>query len=494
LFGYTSLVVILAIIFLYLWLPHRWRWLWLLAASAIFYISFAQGYIVLLLFIAGVNYVSAIVVERAQASARRRLFVLSVAANLALLAIFKLPGLLEGDLEALTRLLGWNYPSLLLTIVLPIGLSFQIFQGISYLIEVYQGRYQAEKHAGIYAAYVMFFPVVLAGPIERPQNLLRQFHETHAFDYQRVVNGLRRMAWGFFKKAVIADRLALSVNVVYGHPRDYPDFMLPIVTVFFAYQIYCDFSGYSDMALGAAQVMGFKLAENFNRPYASTSITEFWQRWHMSLSSWIRDYLYMPAARQAIKITRGKYAGPSRFIISVVTMSLVGLWHGASLNFLIWGALHGSLLGLEGVFRARASRWWSMIPLGDRAQAIIKTGLTFTLICLAWVFFGARSLEEAFYMLAHLPGGAWQLISGSVAVSVLQQTFLLLQMDRASFIAVVAAVLLMEATQLGQVNNRLWQRVLMAPSWLRWLLYYLLILFTLFYGVFRPSQFIYFQF
>ena len=191
------------------------------------------------------------------------------------------------------------------SIILPIGLSFHTFQSLSYVVEVYYGRQKAERDFVTYATYVMFFPQLVAGPIERPQNLLHQFHETAPFDYDRVTSGLKRMAWGFFKKLVVADRLALYVNDVYASPQSFNGLQLTIATVFFAYQIYCDFSGYSDIAIGSARVLGFRLMENFGRPYHSRSIAEFWRRWHISLSTWFRDYVYIPLGGNRVPVRAG---------------------------------------------------------------------------------------------------------------------------------------------------------------------------------------------
>ena len=222
-------------------------------------------------------------------------------------------------------------------IILPIGLSFHTFQSLSYVIEVYRGKQRAERDFIVYATYVMFFPQLVAGPIERPQNLLHQFREWHEFDYANVTSGLKRMAWGFFKKLVVADRLALYVNDVYAAPRGHNGLQLTIATFFFAYQIYCDFSGYSDIAIGAAQVLGFRLMENFRTPYYSLSIAEFWHRWHISLSTWFKDYLYIPLG--------GSRVNKSRHIANLlITFGISGLWHGANWTYVWWGLLNGSYL------------------------------------------------------------------------------------------------------------------------------------------------------
>ena len=213
-------------------------------------------------------------------------------ANVGVLVLFKYFDFLNDSLAGLARFAGWNYSIGALALVLPVGLSFHTFQAMSYTIEVYRGRQPAERHFGIYALYVMFFPQLVAGPIERPQNLLPQFRVFHQFDYERVTNGLKLIAWGLFKKTVVADRLALFVNPVYANPAQFDGPILVLATLSFAFQIYCDFSGYSDIAVGSARVLGFRLMRNFDRPYHALSVAEFWRRWHISLSTWFRDYLY----------------------------------------------------------------------------------------------------------------------------------------------------------------------------------------------------------
>src|SRR5678815_1064118 len=227
---------------------------------------------------------------------------------------------------------GISNPVPFLKIILPIGLSFHTFQAMSYTIEVYRGNQKAERNFGIYALYVMFYPQLVAGPIERPQNLLHQFYENHKFDYERVVNGLKLILWGFFKKLVIADRLALYVGAVYNNPTHHTGLSFIMATIFFAFQIYCDFSGYSDIAIGAAKVMGFKLMTNFNRPYFARSISEFWKRWHISLSTWFKDYLYISLGGNRVSVPRWYF---NLFIVFLVS----GLWHGANWTYIIWGCL-----------------------------------------------------------------------------------------------------------------------------------------------------------
>lgn len=270
----------------YFVLPHRYRWFNLLIASCYFYMAFVPAYILILGGTIIVDYVAGIYIEKSTGYRRKFLLMSSLVANIGVLAVFKYYNFLNQNLSLLLQSVGWSNSLPYLSMLLPIGLSFHTFQAMSYTIEVYRGNQRAERHLGIYALYVLFYPQLVAGPIERPQHILHQFYEKHTFDYVNVTNGLKRMAWGLFKKVVIADRLAMAVNTVYDNPTAFVGMPLIVATVCFAFQIYCDFSGYSDIAIGAAQVMGFRLMKNFDRPYFSTSISEFWRRWHISLSTW----------------------------------------------------------------------------------------------------------------------------------------------------------------------------------------------------------------
>jgi len=280
---------------LFFLLPHKFRWILLLLASCFFYMFFKAVYILILGFTIIIDYYAGIKIEAAdQPKTKKNYLVLSLIANIGILAVFKYYNFINDNISGLYNLLGYKNPIPYLKTLLPIGLSFHTFQAMSYTIEVYRGNQKAEKHFGIYALYVMFYPQLVAGPIERPQNILHQFHEKKYFDYERVLSGLRMMLLGFFKKIVIADRLSVYVDSVYGDVGHANFITVFIAIVFFSVQIYCDFSGYSDIAIGAAKVMGYDLMTNFNIPFISKNVTEFWRRWHISLSTWFNDYLFTP--------------------------------------------------------------------------------------------------------------------------------------------------------------------------------------------------------
>ena len=376
----------------------------------------------------------------------------------------------------------------MLGLVLPIGLSFHTFQSLSYVIEVYRGHQKAERHFGIYALYVMFYPQLVAGPIERPQNLLHQFREKHYFDYDRVTDGLKLMAWGMFKKVVIANRLAIFVNQVYGAPMTYHGPAFVIATVFFAFQIYCDFSGYSDIAIGAAQVMGFKLMDNFNRPYFSKSVAEFWKRWHISLSSWFRDYLYISLGGNRCVKWRWQFNLFITFLVS-------GLWHGANWTYIIWGALNGFYL----IFGIWTSEFKNGIieSLGlDKHQRVLKlvqVTITFSLICFAWIFFRANNIQDAYYIASHLFHG-WGAFLGGFK----QYGNLLFYHEfglRTRWFLINAGLLIfLVSVHLVQRHNSIRHMFRNKPAWFRWSFYYLMLLGMIFLGNYGRNAFIYFQF
>jgi D-alanyl-lipoteichoic acid acyltransferase DltB (MBOAT superfamily) len=462
---------------LYFLAPYRARWVILLVASCVFYAAFIPKYLLILAFLILVDYVAGRGIERAMGPNRRALLILSLAANLGLLGFFKYINFVDANLNALFTALGlaWMIPHL--DIILPIGLSFHTFQSMSYTIEVYRGRVPAERHLGIYALYVMFYPQLVAGPIERPYNLLHQFREDHAWDWDRVADGLKLMTWGFFKKVVIADRLALYVNQIYNDPTGHTGWPLIVATYFFAFQIYCDFSGYTDIAIGAAQVMGFRLMDNFNRPYFSKSVAEFWRRWHISLSSWFRDYLYLPLGGNRVPLARWQANILLVFLLS-------GLWHGANWTFLAWGALHGTYI----VIGAATAAWRRRFYATELMQRIkwshrwIHAFVTFHLVLVAWVFFRAGSLADARYVLTHALRGFTMADFRAAAVN-------------DYFFVSVVMIAIMEGVHLIERHKQMRRFLDDKPIAVRWAFYYALLLLIANFGMFHsPLEFIYFQF
>ncbi len=375
------------VVFFYFLLPFRFRWTWLLFASCVFYMACIPEYILVLVVIILVDYKAGILIGNSQGHRRKMILMFSITANLSILLIFKYLDFFSGSVNFFTKLFGWGAPLPLLHIVLPLGISFHTFQSMSYTIEIYRGNQKPEKNLGRFALYVMFFPQLVAGPIERPGNLLPQIYEERGFDSTRAVEGLRMMLFGFFMKVVIADHLAVYVDAVYGHHIGPAPMSILIATYFFAFQIYCDFAGYSYIAIGSAHIMGFSLMQNFRWPYFSESIPDFWKRWHISLSTWFRDYVYVPLG--------GNREGTSTMHRNImVVFILSGLWHGASLGFLAWGLYHG-LLFIAAIVLAR-------LPWVPSVSRPVKVFLTFHCVLIGWVFFRAGSLTPALFFLEQL--------------------------------------------------------------------------------------------
>jgi alginate O-acetyltransferase complex protein AlgI len=465
------------VVALYFLLSGRVRTPLLLVASCLFYMAFVPAYILILLITILIDYFAGIYLERITGRPRKWLLIVSIVATCAVLFVFKYFAFFTGNFVGLVNLFGWQLSSPALNIILPIGLSFHTFQSLSYVVEVYYGRQKAEHDFTTYATYVMFFPQLVAGPIERPQNLLHQFHEHHWFEYDRITSGLKRIAWGFFKKLVVADRLALYVNDVYGSPQSHNGLQLTIATVFFAYQIYCDFSGYSDIAIGSARVLGFKLMENFDRPYAAASITEFWRRWHISLSTWFRDYLYLPLGGNRVSRAKG-------YRNLLITFAISGLWHGAAWTYVIWGVLNGVYLVVERLTKPARDAFWSMLGLAEVTwlRRTIGIACTFVLTCVGWVFFRANNLHDAWYILTHFWIG-WDF--GAIRT----EQFLLRQMPVA-----ILAVVFLELVQWLHPKLSFTGMLAARPLVLRWSVYATFVLGVILFGVYRKNQFIYFQF
>ncbi len=475
LFNSIEFVIFFIIItFLYFTLPHKYRWLLLLMGSCYFYMAFIPVYILILGFTIVVDYWAGIFLEKIEGKNKKLFLIASLIANIGVLAVFKYYNFLNDNLTSFLQTINLTNHIPSLSIILPIGLSFHTFQAMSYTIEVYRGKQKAERKFGIYALYVMFFPQLVAGPIERPQNLLHQFYEKHSFDCYRVTEGLKLMLWGFFKKLVIADRLAIYVNTVYNNPQHHNGTTLLVATVFFAFQIYCDFSGYSDIAIGAAKVLGIKLMLNFNRPYFSRNISEFWKRWHISLSSWFRDYLYFSLGGNRVSVPRWYF---NLFIVFLIS----GLWHGANWTFVIWGALNGFYLIFAIIISKPREKLmnWVGIKNDSAGFQFIQIFNTFLLACFAWVFFRANSLEDASHIIKLIftnKGPVYSENPSMLIYSVFGILFLLL-------------VELKKEYYHGDFTFMHHQ------SWIvRNFSYAFLIIIILLIGVFDGGQFIYFQF
>lgn len=442
----------------------------LLAASCFFYMWFIPKYILILLITIAIDYSAGILIERWTDAPRRKrtALVVSIVSTCLVLFIFKYLNFCSANLVALAQHLGWSHPSRVLSIALPIGLSFHTFQSLSYVIEVYRGNQRAERHFGYYALYVMFYPQLVTGPIERPQNLLRQLHEEKHLDYDNVANGLRLILFGLFLKMVVADNLGVLVDKVYAAPELYGRGDILLSMLFYSFQIYGDFFGYSSIALGCALAMGFTLTDNFKAPYLSGSIQEFWRRWHISLSSWFRDYLYIPLGGNRVSIPRWA-------LNTLIVFTVCGIWHGANWTFMLWGAAYGLLLIVERGLRSVHLFDRIQGKVGRVAVATLNVMKTFVVVTLLWSVFRAPSfadLGNLYTALIH-GGGERHLAVGLVV-----------------WAALSAFVLLAFAIRRSRFDR--WCGAMKMP--LRWAIYAVMLFAIIVFSSVEQYPFIYFQF
>lgn len=462
-------------------LPLKWRWLFLLFASYFFYATWKLDYVLVILVITVATYFIARGLENNQNKSQRILLLgMGLLVTLGGLFAFKYFNFFSYLLtKSVWKIFGMGLSMPKVSWIAPIGISFYTLQIVSYLVDVYRGTIQAERHFGIYALYVSFFPQIVAGPISRAKLMLPQYREVEDFNEAQVVVGLRQALWGAFQKLAIADRLALMANPYFSSPADYSSLHLVYGTYLFAFQILADFAGYSNMAIGVARALGFKLAENFNRPYFAIDANEFWNRWHMSFSTWLRDYIFYPVMR----FLRKNWPKAGKFIIIVIppmlTMLVSGLWHGAGINFLIWGFLHGIYLTLSVWTAGWRKRILSKDKIGHFSWItdFCQGFLTFNLITFAWIFFRAENLSTAKLYLNHiihwLPS---------------ERPIPRFEFGLAVFLLVI--LLIGEILQGKPVTS--WYAK--QPRALRWGIYVIGIIALLFFGVFKETEFFYAQF
>ncbi len=454
----------------------------MLAASYFFYMSWDPRYALLLLFSTVITYFSALLLHRAQNHGQKVFFLVAcLIVNLGILFVFKYFNFFNETLADVIRLLGVRYQPLTLSLVLPVGISFYTFQTLGYLIDVYKGKSEPERNFGKYALFVSFFPQIAAGPIGRFENLRPQLDKKHPFDTERIRSGLLLIGQGLVKKLVIADRLAILVNAVYDSPADHNGIHFAIATVFFSIQIYCDFSGYTDIAIGSARLLGINLMENFRRPYLGTSVAGFWKRWHISLTSWFRDYLYIPLGGNR------KRHLPNILIVFLAS----GLWHGASLTFVIWGFLNGVYQVLGILTRKYTDKVKSLLKISDSSVLFVnfKRITTFALIAFSWIFFRTASFGDLKLILTKLfTWNASFFANFNTKGLGMQKSELIV-----SFIAVVLLAvyeLIQEKLSVGAVLRR-------RPVVIRWAVYLAVIAVIILFGVYgdaNSTQFIYFKF
>lgn len=456
---------------LFFLLPHKFRWFLLLAASSYFYMAFVPIYILVLFSTIVVDYFAGIFIENATGKTRKWYFVLAIAVNILILCVFKYYNFFIGNANSLIRTFDYREFSFpYLNLILPLGLSFHTFQAISYLIEVKRNAIKAERHFGIYALYIMFYPQLVAGPIERPENMLHQFYQKKYLDGDRILVGLKIMLWGFVKKLVIADRLALYVTEVHNHAETVGSVHLWMVSfIFFPFQVYCDFSGYSSIALGAAKVMGFNLMENFRTPFHSLTTSELWNRWHISLSSWFRDYVYQPLAMFF------RDYGKSAVVLGlIITFFLSGLWHGAGWNFIIYGIVQGSVMVIEYLLGIKTTKL-SRTPFGRLSGVII----TYFFFAFSLIFFRAQGMSRALFFIKKM---FWDISFDFTSLNEIAPLTVVL-----SFIFIIA-LLYFEKFYLHRLVYKTlgFKKEILFTS--------TIVLLIILFGVFHNISFIYFQF
>ena len=473
------------VVAVYFMTPGRFRWTILLVASYGFYGAFKTKYLVFIIFSTLIAYFTALLMGREkEKSVRRTYLLISLACNLGLLLVMKYHNFFIDSLVTVLGLFEIHYKSRFLKIVAPLGISFYIIQIVSYSIDVYRGQKSPEKHLGVFALYVAFFPKLLAGPIERAKQLLPQLHEVQRWDWERITGGLKLMVWGLFKKVVIADRLADLVGPVFANPSHYAGPSLVLVTVFYSFQIYCDFSGYSDIAIGISQVFGYKLMDNFNRPYTALSVAEFWRRWHISLSTWLRDYLYIPLG--------GNRVIPARLYINLMVVFLVcGIWHGAGWTYVAWGLVHGFYLVFGLITRGPRAKISQAVGL-HRIPLIhkgIQVTTTFALVTIAWIFFRANSLSDAVYILSHMHTGWADIFSENKLCSMF-----FLGRPKSEFLIALSSLIFVWVIHFLEAHGNMRYMLGNKPLWIRWTVYYIMLTAIFLLSAPDKQKFIYFQF
>lgn len=474
LFNSLSYAIFFPVVFILYWrLPQKLRWLLLLISSYYFYMSWNPKYVVLILGTTFVSYMAAILMERYPSM--KKIFVIWAAVLcFGMLFVFKYFTFFQETLFNILSVFGVNSSITTFNILLPVGISFYTFQTFSYVIDVYKGEVPAERHFGYYATFISFFPQLVAGPIERSANLLPQIKSQKVFKESQAVEGMVQMLLGFFKKMVIADTMAIYVDRVYSSLRSFTGFSLAAVCFFFAIQIYCDFSGYSDIAIGSAKLLGINLMENFRSPYFSSSIKEFWARWHISLSTWFRDYIYIPLG--------GNRVSPLRHKINILITFLVsGLWHGANWTYVAWGAVHGIGQIVEGVLLKR--------PIKNKLWKVCCTMATFAFCCFAWVLFRAESFGDALFVYANMFSGITHF------TSYIRDGFRGLEISKLTLLQIVPPLLIAIALDFVAARENIVEKIQKQRKTIRWGIYIIIGLCIVFFTPIKnESEFIYFQF
>lgn len=475
--SFDFILFFIVVVFLHYTLPHKCRWIMLLIASCIFYMGWRAELIVLILFSTLINWGISLLIDKYRNRAKG-LLVLSIIINFGLLFIFKYMMFINHTFMALYKHMCWNYPINDFNIILPMGISFYTFQAASYTIDIYRNSYKPEKNYFKFTLFVTFFPQLVAGPIERADRLLNQLFTKKNFNVNNFSDGIKLMIMGYFKKIVIADRSAVLVNSVFNNCTEYMGLSYIIAVLFFTFQIYGDFSGYSDIARGCGKILGIELMYNFDRPYFSKSIKEFWRRWHISLSSWLRDYVYIPLGGSRCSVTR-------KYFNIMVTFLASGLWHGANWTYVLWGALHG-LYQVIGDIKDR------LIPKRD--NLIINSFrmiITFILVVFAWIFFRANTISDCFYIISNLFNDVTRITDIQYVYEIINN----MGLQMFEILLVTGAISILFLSEIISCKMDIHKLIDKAPFVFRFAYYYILVIIIFGMGVFSGGgQFIYFQF
>ena len=475
LFNSISFGVFLIIVFiLYYIFPHKFRWGFLLAASYAFYMHLHLWYGILLFLTTLLTYALGISLEKADSDRQKKRNLLFGILPLVLIIIFfKTANPIIIQLNDAISKGALSVHPITLTILLPAGVSFYFFQSMGYLIDVYRGKISAERHFGYYALFISFFPQLLAGPIGRADSLLPQYKKERPFVYENVTYGLKLMTWGYYKKLVIADVFAITVDQVYNHAHSYVGLVFIITTIMFAIEIYCDFSGYSDIAIGCAKLFGIELMTNFKSTYFSFSIKEFWSRWHISLSTWFRDYVYIPLGGNRVPKWRN-------CLNLFITFLVSGFWHGSALTYIMWGAVHGLLQIIETLIYPKGK---------DRQKHFWQLPVTFILLCFTWIFFRANSIGDALWIISKL------FLDCARPYNYLKTAVICLDMSYIQMGAMSLSVLVLLAYDLLSLKYDVIKEFSGQKFFVRWPVYVLmLVVIALFSAKGVATEFIYFQF
>lgn len=484
------------VLLVYFLIPDKIKHIWLLLASYYFYMCWNAKYALLILFSTAITYMSGLLLERVKKCSREEqqkkkykkiVVAASFLLNLSILFYFKYINFALGILVKIFSCIHIQLTVPAFDIILPVGISFYTFQALSYTMDVYRDEIYAEKNFFRYALFVSFFPQLVAGPIERSKNLLKQLAVPRKFNYEMAREGLLIMLWGFFLKIVLADRIALFVDTVYGDYATYPGWYLIIATVLFAFQIYCDFAGYSTIAIGAAKFLGIRLMENFDAPYLSTSVAEFWRKWHISLTSWFKDYLYIPLG--------GSRKGTIRKYINKMIIFLVsGLWHGASVSFVVWGGLNGLYQILGEILKPVRDKFVVIFELNRESlgHKLLQIICTFILVDFSWIFFRANGFMDALSIIRVMfaEKNPWILFDGSIYNCGL---------DSKNFsLMIIGIVILIFADFCKHRGIKIHEVIIRQDWWFRWLFIAFSVSAILLFGMWGPffqqANFIYFQF